>query len=183
MIFWVTIILGLVFGMLGYFPRELLALRFEETLLGVTCGVGAAFLLRLDKAPDNLDVSRRAFLAQMRAVIVGADARLSGGGDAAALQATSASMQRSFIAYGSLALPRLRGLATMWNASTRRTLTRLRAASHWAQDLAHLAAEGPAETDAATIAAIAGRVPVRSGADRCRPRTRRRQRRRRPGTG
>ena len=154
MIFWVTVIIGLVFGMLGFFPPALLAIRLEETLLGVACGVGAAFLIRLDAAPDSLDAARRTFLDALRTTISAAAPCLTGEGDTMALQAASAAMQRDFIAYGSLALPRLRGLTTMWNQGTRRALTRFRACSHWAQDLAYLAAGNPHETDPATIAAL-----------------------------
>ena len=148
------------------FRRALLAIRLEETLLGVACGVGAAFLIRLDAAPDSLDAARRTFLDALRTTISAAGPCLTGEGDTMALQAASAAMQRDFIAYGSLALPRLRGLTTMWNQATRRALTRFRACSHWAQDLAYLAAGNPHETDPATIAALAGGGTLDRRADR-----------------
>src|SRR5262249_7149006 len=46
MIFWITIILGLTFGMLGYFAPEFLLLRLKETMAGALCGlVVASFVL------------------------------------------------------------------------------------------------------------------------------------------
>ena len=46
MIFWITIILGLVFGMLGYFAPEFLLLRLKETAAGAVCGlIVASFVL------------------------------------------------------------------------------------------------------------------------------------------
>ena len=46
MVFWITIILGLLFGMIGYFAPELLLLRLKETAAGAICGVlVASFVL------------------------------------------------------------------------------------------------------------------------------------------
>ena len=46
MVFWITIILGLMFGMLGYFAPEFLLLRLKETAAGAICGVlVASFVL------------------------------------------------------------------------------------------------------------------------------------------
>ena len=46
MVFWITIILGLMFGMLGYFAPEFLMLRLKETAAGAICGVlVASFVL------------------------------------------------------------------------------------------------------------------------------------------
>src|SRR5262249_27122975 len=46
MTFWITIILGLLFGMIGYFAPEFLLLRLKETAAGAVCGVlVASFVL------------------------------------------------------------------------------------------------------------------------------------------
>jgi uncharacterized membrane protein YccC len=46
MVFWITIILGLLFGMMGYFAPEFLLLRLKETGAGAICGVlVASFVL------------------------------------------------------------------------------------------------------------------------------------------
>jgi hypothetical protein len=154
MIFWITIIIGLVFGMLGYFPPELLALRFEETLLGAACGVLAAFALRLDHTPDTLDAAARRFLLGLRGLVAAAMARLSGGEDRQALEASEPALQQAFIAYAAVALPRLRGLPIAWNQEVRRRLTRYRACNHWARDLAEIASSGTLPDDAATRNAL-----------------------------
>src|SRR4029077_18507128 len=44
MVFWLTVIIGLLFGMLGFFAPELLLLRLEETAVGFVCGVLVASL-------------------------------------------------------------------------------------------------------------------------------------------
>ena len=48
MMFWLTIIIGLMFGLLGYFVPDLLLLRLEETAIGSICGivVGLVFPMR-----------------------------------------------------------------------------------------------------------------------------------------
>ena len=45
MVFWITIILGLTFGMLGYFAPEFLFLRLQETAAGAICGAVVASLV------------------------------------------------------------------------------------------------------------------------------------------
>jgi uncharacterized membrane protein YccC len=46
MVFWITIILGLTFGMLGYFAPGFLLLRLQETAAGAICGaLVASFVL------------------------------------------------------------------------------------------------------------------------------------------
>jgi len=42
MVFWITIILGLTFGMLGYFAPEFLLLRLQEAAAGALCGAFVA---------------------------------------------------------------------------------------------------------------------------------------------
>jgi hypothetical protein len=55
MVFWITIILGLLFGMLGYFPPEYLLLRLKETAAGAACGalVASFVLVRRQYAAMN----------------------------------------------------------------------------------------------------------------------------------
>jgi Fusaric acid resistance protein-like len=52
MAFWMTIILGLAFGMLGYFTPDLLLLRLKEAAVGSLCGalVASLVLVRRDRA-------------------------------------------------------------------------------------------------------------------------------------
>ena len=51
MVFWITVILGLLFGMLGFFAPELLLLRLEETAVGccVRCAGGCLVLVRRER--------------------------------------------------------------------------------------------------------------------------------------
>ena len=53
MVFWITVILGLMFGMLGFFAPELLVLRLKETAVGAACGgaVASLVLVRQERAP------------------------------------------------------------------------------------------------------------------------------------
>ena len=45
MVFWLTVILGLLFGMLGFFAPELLLLRLKEAAVGAACGAAVASLV------------------------------------------------------------------------------------------------------------------------------------------
>jgi len=55
MVFWITIILGLVFSLVGYFAPEMLLLRLEETAAGAGCGVLVAsfVLVRRDRTATH----------------------------------------------------------------------------------------------------------------------------------
>jgi uncharacterized membrane protein YccC len=43
MTFWLTVVLGLVFGLLGAFPPQLLLIRLEEAAIGAVCGAAVAY--------------------------------------------------------------------------------------------------------------------------------------------
>jgi uncharacterized membrane protein YccC len=45
MIFWITVLLALLYGLLGFFSINLLSLRLEETVIGAVAGVGVAVFL------------------------------------------------------------------------------------------------------------------------------------------
>ncbi len=81
MVFWITIILGLMFGMMGYFAPELLLVRLEETSVGATCGILVACLV-LPRSGQA--VIETAFASLLRAVghnVTAAVTRLTGGQD------------------------------------------------------------------------------------------------------
>ena len=62
MVFWITVILGLMFGMLGFFAPELLLLRLEETAVGAACGGAVASLVLLRQKRVPVEDAVRAFL-------------------------------------------------------------------------------------------------------------------------
>jgi uncharacterized membrane protein YccC len=135
MIFWFTIVIGLVFGMLGYFPPSLLALRLEETLIGTACGLASAFLLRIDRTADPLDLARRVNLETVRALVSAAVSGLCQP-DRPPLDTEVAAARRSLFSLAAIAIPRMQGMIIGLPAPARRGLTLLRACNHWAEELA-----------------------------------------------
>jgi hypothetical protein len=81
MVFWITVILGLIFGMLGFFPPDLLLLRLKETAAGAACGAAVASLVlaRGERVAIN-----EAMLAFLRALDQSIHAAVRGLLDAAA---------------------------------------------------------------------------------------------------
>jgi len=62
MVFWITIVLGLLFGMLGYFPPEFLLLRLKETAAGAACGALVASLVLVRRKYTAINDATIAFL-------------------------------------------------------------------------------------------------------------------------
>ena len=75
MVFCMTIILGLMFGMMGYFAPELLLVRLEETTVGATCGILVACLV-LPRSGQA--VIETAFAGLLRAVGYNVTAAVTG---------------------------------------------------------------------------------------------------------
>ena len=72
MVFWITIILGLLFGMLGYFPPEQLLLRLKETAVGAVCGAAVASLVLVRPGRAAMQDATIAFLRALGPVVDGA---------------------------------------------------------------------------------------------------------------
>ena len=70
MIFWITIVLGLLFGLLGYFPPEILLLRLAEAAIGSACGVAVAFLLWPTRTSDVVRQAERVYLSSLATLSV-----------------------------------------------------------------------------------------------------------------
>jgi uncharacterized membrane protein YccC len=76
MVFWITIILGLLFGMLGYFPPEYLLLRLKETAAGATCGALVASLVLVRRRHAAMNDATIAFLRALGQLVDGASRML-----------------------------------------------------------------------------------------------------------
>ena len=66
MVFWITVILGLLFGMLGFFPPELLLLRLKESAVGAACGALVESLVLVRRERTAVEDATRAFLRALR---------------------------------------------------------------------------------------------------------------------
>lgn len=78
MIFWITILLALLYGLLGLFSIEILALRLEETIIGAAAGTLVALFLLPTRTSSVLAEQSREFLRNLAVVIGDARGRMSG---------------------------------------------------------------------------------------------------------
>ena len=69
MIFWLTLGIALVYGLLGYFLPELLVLRLEETLVGSSIGIAVAYLLFRTSTRETVFEASGSFLRTLRQLI------------------------------------------------------------------------------------------------------------------
>ena len=76
MIFWITVIFGLMFGMMGYFTFDLLLVRLEESAIGVASGVLVACLVLVRHERDVTQEAATAFLRALRELVRSAAAVL-----------------------------------------------------------------------------------------------------------
>lgn len=76
MVFWITVILGLMFGMMGYFTFDVLLTRLEESAIGVASGVLVASLVLVRRERDVTEEAAAAFLRALRELVRGGGAVL-----------------------------------------------------------------------------------------------------------
>ncbi len=110
MIFFLTIALALLYGLLGTFTPELLLLRLEETLIGGIAGVGTAFLVFPVRTAPGVKSALEDYFTALRAIVVAA--REPKGADLLALS------RRLDRCYSDLAAT-VRPLGGPWSAVTR----------------------------------------------------------------
>ncbi|MGU3432094.1 FUSC family protein [Actinomycetes bacterium M1A6_2h] len=70
LVFFVTILLAMLYGLLGTFSIAVLEVRIEETLVGATVGIGAAFFILPTRTRDTLVQKVDDYLDKLDAVIV-----------------------------------------------------------------------------------------------------------------
>ncbi len=163
MTFWITIILGLVFGMLGYFPPELLLLRLKETAVGAAAGIVIAWVVLARRTPDLVRASAAAFLRAMGAVIEAATRTLRGmPGDEQVAALTLAQEQR-YQALRAVATPGLPGARWFRQDRLQRLLVLLDACEEWARDLARMSLHREPQSDP-TLRAIVTQADARIAA-------------------
>jgi uncharacterized membrane protein YccC len=161
MVFWITIALGMLFGMLGYFAPEVLLLRLQETAVGAVCGIAVACVVLARPTRDAALAAVEALLPAVGALVSrAADALLAGVPDPAVLGLVLAAEQR-FQDVRAASQPALHGLAALGHEAQRRRLLFLSVCVFWARELGDLslaAARPPDPAVAPTIRDATARI-------------------------
>jgi uncharacterized membrane protein YccC len=164
MVFWITVILGLLFGMLGFFPPELLLLRLKESAVGAACGVLVAYTAPVRRERAAVEDAMRAFLQALGRSVAGAAQSLLDGTPAPDLAACILLAEQRFRDLGAIAqAERLALVVPARGEPLRRRMLLLEGCERWSRELGQigLQAVGPADP------ALAGPVrEIASGIDR-----------------
>ncbi len=140
-IFCVTVMLGLLYGMLGASLESLLVLRLEETAIGATCAIVVAAFVLPDRTRDQVRRSGRAVLATLSEAVRASRLALSG---APATPMEAIRRVDRQVADLRLALaPFTAGRSLLRRSAVERPVPALLDCVHWARSLAVASQGGP----------------------------------------
>ncbi|SDX50259.1 Uncharacterized membrane protein YccC [Modestobacter sp. DSM 44400] len=170
MIFFITAMLALLYGLLGQFSVELLLVRLEETAAGAAIGVLVSFLVFPSSTRGAVRRGAGEFLTDLGELLEHLTTTLTGQRTTgSSAQAEASALRESFDSLKSTAKPLTEGLAGLANRSGyRRTLRVLGACEHHARVLARVAdtAAGSAAADPDLCRALGSAVQgVRDNVD------------------
>ena len=145
MIFFITTMLALVYGLLGRFTVDLLLLRLEETAAGAAIGVLVSFVVLPSSTRKAGREAVQDFLDELGEVLAGAVEDLTGPDTTASPGAPrSHALRGSFTALRSAVRPLTNGLVGVPDRSgSRRTMQALSVGDHHGRMLARLADASP----------------------------------------
>lgn len=145
MIFFVTIALALLYGLMGMFTPQLLVVRLEETVVGGIAGTLVAFLVFPVSTTRGVDSAVTGFMDALEELIASAGKRVRGQDGAVDLTALSRDLDRRYSDLAAAARP----LSAPWSVVTRfghvrRKLLPFVGSAHWGRVLAQtLDSQGP----------------------------------------
>ncbi|MGH7152701.1 MAG: FUSC family protein, partial [Acetobacteraceae bacterium] len=142
MVFWITIILGLMFGMLGYFAPELLLLRLEETLAGAVCGIAVTCLVLVRPTHAVVTAARTAFLRALGALVDAVAGVLLDARAPETLPGLILELEQQTRNLVAAAHPELVGLGRLKHKTLRRQMMLLDACAGWARELGRIGLHG-----------------------------------------
>ncbi|WP_083341607.1 FUSC family protein [Mycobacterium talmoniae] len=144
MIFWITTMLALLYGLLGQFSVDLLLLRIEETAIGAVIGVTVALLVLPTRTGTSIRNDARAFLTALSELIATCVAALADDDATAGLTEQARGLDRKLQQFRDTAKPRTVGVAGLGGRrSIKRGLRLLTACDHYARALARASVETP----------------------------------------
>lgn len=139
MVFWITIILGLMFGLFGFFPPELLLLRFKETAVGAGAGLLVACLLMVRPTGAVVDAAFVAMCRAIGATVTAATRSLLGTTPDPELPGALVGLESRFAEMREAARPELAGFGAERHRSLRRRMVILSACHSWGRELGRIA--------------------------------------------
>jgi uncharacterized membrane protein YccC len=162
-IFCVTVLLGMIYGMLGTPLEQLLVLRLEETAIGVLAAGLAAFYIWPVPTHTQVRLSGQSVLRSLRGVVQASLAALDGGPPLAPIEAVRR-LDRQIADLRLARVPLTAGRFIMRRARTDRPVTALLACAEAARLLAAAAARPAAAADLPVLRAQAAAVEARIAA-------------------
>jgi len=137
MIFFITIALAVLYGVMGTFSPELLLLRLQETVIGSLAGTLVAFLVFPARASRGAAVALDAYLRALTDLVTTARRRAHGEPEPLHLLGRSRALDRNYVELANAVRP----LGGAWGVVTRfggvrERLLLLAGCAHWARVLA-----------------------------------------------
>ena len=158
MIFWITILLGLVFGMLGYFAPEFLLLRLQETGAGAVCGlIVASFVLVRREYAATYDATI-AFLRALGQSVDSAARVLLDHVPEPELSSRVLTTEQRFRDFSAIAQSEQSSHPLSRNEALRRRVLLLEACEQWARELGQLCLQRIELKDAAMMQSVRATV-------------------------
>jgi uncharacterized membrane protein YccC len=142
MVFWITVILGLMFGMLGFFPPDLLLLRLKETAAGAACGAAVASLVLARGERAAIEEALAAVLRALGQSVDGAVRGLLDDHPPADLASRILAAEQRGREMMAIAQSWGAGLAPGRNAPLHRRVLVLEGCELWARELGQMALQG-----------------------------------------
>ena len=148
MIFFITIALAVLYGVMGTFSPELLFLRLEETVVGSVAGTLVAFLVFPARASRGAAMALDKYLQALGDLVETARKRAHGEQEPLHLLGRSRTLDRSYVELANAVRP----LGGAWGVVTRfggvrERLLLLAGCAHWARVLARSLRPGEAHAD------------------------------------
>ncbi len=158
MVFWFTVVLGLLFSFLDAYHPGLLLVRLEECAAGSAVGIATAALLLPVSTVERTRAASLAALRDMAAVVQAATRRLTGEAVEAGTLAAAAALDRRLAALRGAAAPLVCGWAAFRAERFRRNLRVFEVCVYWTGELARQADLHPASVPPALAVRLRARA-------------------------
>lgn len=136
MVFFITVLLALLYGLLGTFSVQVLELRIVETAAGAVVGILAAFLVLPTRTRADVGEKLHACLDALDTVVRDSVASIASGAASTDLLTASRELDDSLAELNKAAEPLARGLLLRVRTTTRLWLRVIRVADRYARSLA-----------------------------------------------